>query len=175
VLVFDTGPLNHFARANWLGVLKAVVGSRLAVIPDLVADELRAGGVVDTRISGVLDETWIELRELRSSEEISAYSRFSSLLVKKDRNRGEAAVLALASTLKAVAVVDDAAARKAATDDGRITIRPTLALLCEAVRLELLTVKLVAALADDLLATEYRLPFPPGGFESWVQESGLLE
>lgn len=27
ILVFDTGPLNHFARESWLGVLKAVVGS----------------------------------------------------------------------------------------------------------------------------------------------------
>jgi len=28
ILIFDTGPLSHFARQNWLGVLKAVVGVR---------------------------------------------------------------------------------------------------------------------------------------------------
>jgi predicted nucleic acid-binding protein len=95
------------------------------------------------------------------------------LLVKDDRNRGEAGVLALASTMSAVAVVDDGAARKAAADKG-IELRPTLALLCEAIQLELLTVKLVAALADDLLATQYRLPFPPGGFETWANENGLV-
>ena len=38
-LVFDTSPLTHFARQNWLGVLKAVVGQRKAPIPDVVVDE----------------------------------------------------------------------------------------------------------------------------------------
>ena len=75
--------------------------------------------------------------------------------------------------MRAVAVVDDGAARKAARDYG-VDLRPTLALLCEAIRIELLTVKLVAALADDLLSTEYRLPFPPGGFEAWAIEQGLV-
>jgi hypothetical protein len=41
-------------------------------------------------------------------------------------------------------------------------------------RLELLTVRLVSALADDLLTGAYRLPFGPGGFEKWSSESGLL-
>ncbi len=173
VLIFDTGPLSHFARADWLGVLKAVVGDRTAIIPDVVADELRTGGTLDSRVRGVLNADWIELRELRSEDEITAFATFSSLLVKNDRNRGEAGVLALASTMSAVAVVDDGAARKAAADKG-IKLRPTLALLCEAIQLELLTVKLVAALADDLLATQYRLPFPPGGFETWANENGLV-
>ena len=46
-----------------------------------------------------------------------------------------------------------------------------LALLCDAVDSGLLTVKLVSALADDLLATEYRLPFKPGRFEAWAIEN----
>jgi hypothetical protein len=45
ILVFDTGPLSHFARQNWLGVLKAIVGDRRALIPDVVVDELCAGPV----------------------------------------------------------------------------------------------------------------------------------
>lgn len=40
ILVFDTGPLIHFARQSWLGVLKAVVADRMALIPDVVVDEL---------------------------------------------------------------------------------------------------------------------------------------
>ncbi len=32
-LVVDASPLAHFARAGWLGVLKALVGSHRAVIP----------------------------------------------------------------------------------------------------------------------------------------------
>ncbi|WP_157491041.1 MULTISPECIES: hypothetical protein [Protofrankia] len=54
-----------------------------------------------------------------------------------------------------------------------MALRPTLSLLCEAIRLELLTVKLVSALADDPLTGEYRLPFEAGGFEKWASENGL--
>jgi hypothetical protein len=57
ILIFDTGPLSHFARQNWLGVLKAVVGERTAVIPDVVVEELRAGSVLDGRVQAVLDAT----------------------------------------------------------------------------------------------------------------------
>ena len=53
-------------------------------------------------------------------------------------------------------------------------MRPTLALLCDAIRQDLLTVKLVSALADDLLASSYRLPFGPGDFERWVTDNGLV-
>jgi hypothetical protein len=34
--VFDTGQLSHFAKKQWLGVLRAVVNDRDALIPDLV-------------------------------------------------------------------------------------------------------------------------------------------
>lgn len=173
VLVFDTGPLSHFARAGWLGVLKAVVGSRTAVIPDVVVDELVLGGAIDTRLRTVLDAPWIERRELRTTEELRAFARFSAFLVKGNRNRGEAGVLALASTLEGVAVVDDAAGRKAA-ERHRIRLQPTLALVCEAIRSELLTVRLASSLADDLIATEYRLPFKPGEFERWAKDEGQL-
>ncbi len=126
ILVFDTGPLSHFALADWLGVLKAVVGKRVAVIPDTVAVELRAGGARDSRIAAVADAPWIEVRELSSPHELDLFGTFSSLLVEDDRNVGEAAVLAL------------------------------------------------AALADDLLATEYRLPFKRGRFEEWATEHDMF-
>lgn len=173
ILVFDTSPLCHFAREGWLGVLKAVVGGRTAVMPDVVAEELRVGAARDSRVQAVLDASWIQERELRSEAEITAFSVFSELLVRGVRNRGEAGVLALASTSGGVAVVDDTAPRKAAKRHG-IVVRPTLTLLCEAVRHGLLTVPLVSALADDLLIGKYRLPFAPGGFEKWAGENGLL-
>ncbi len=112
--MFDTSPLCHFAQQNWLGLLKAVVGERTAVVPDVVSDELRAGAGRDSRLDAVLAATWIEHRELRTVEEVTAFARFAELLVAKDRNRGEAAVLALAATTGGVAVIDDSAARQAA-------------------------------------------------------------
>lgn len=174
VLVFDTGPLSHFARHNWLGVLKAVVGERTAVIPDVVAAELQAGAASDSRISVALEATWIEHRELQTAEEITAFAHFAELLVSGNRNIGEAGVLALARTTGGIAVVDDAAGRNAARA-ANIPLRPTLAMLCEAIRSGLLTVELVSALADDLLAGDYRLPFKPGGFAVWARENCLLD
>lgn len=170
ILVFDTGPLSHFARNGWLGVLKAVVGDRQALIPDLVVRELREWATHDDRIRTVLDAPWIEHRELVEDNEIAALATFSARLVRGRRNQGEAGVLALASVVGGIAVLDDGVGRKAA-DDYNVAKRPTLALLCEAITAELLTVKLVSALADDLLASRYRLPFGSGGFERWWLEN----
>ncbi len=145
----------------------------MAVIPDMVAAELRAGRDTDSRIAGAVDAGWLEIRTLHTDREVTEFVRFSSLLVKGDRNVGEAGVLALAKVLSATAVVDDGAARRAARANG-VTVRPTLALLCAAINQGLLTVKLVSALADDLLATEYRLPLGPGGFEAWAVANGMI-
>lgn len=114
ILVFDTGPLCNFAQQSWLGVLKAVVGHRTAMIPDVVVDELRHGTHRDSRTQAVLDAPWIEHHELQSSDEMAAFATFAERLVTGTRNIGEAGVLALAYTVGGSAVVDDGAARKAA-------------------------------------------------------------
>ena len=79
----------------------------------------------------------------------------------------------LARAASAVAVIDDKAARKAA-EDGRVGYIGTLGLLVDAIHSGLLTVKLVSAFVDDLLATDYRIPLGPGGFEAWARDNGLL-
>jgi predicted nucleic acid-binding protein len=172
LLIFDTGPLSHFARENWLGALKAVVGERTAVVPDVVVDELKRGLSSNSFVQAVLDASWIGRRDLQSVAEIERFAHYSSLLVAGDRNRGEAGVLALAATTGGTAVVDDLAGRKAAKRDG-IPHTGTLGLLMQAIQSGLLTVALVSAIADDLLAGAYRLPFRPGGFAAWAEENGL--
>jgi predicted nucleic acid-binding protein len=113
------------------------------------------------------------VRELRTDDELTEFAHFSELLVRKGRNRGEAGVLALAKSIPAIAILDDSAARKAA-DSNHVDRRGTLGLMIDAIRSELLTVKLVSAIADDLLATEYHLPFKRGRFEQWaVEHAGL--
>jgi predicted nucleic acid-binding protein len=145
----------------------------MVVIPDMVEAELRRGAIRDARIRAVLEASWIDRVELRSPDELQWFATFSERLVVGRRNLGETAVLAYAKANLVTAVLDDGAARKAARDFD-IALRPTLSLLCEAVRQELLTVKLVSALADDLIATQYRLPFSPGGFERWASHNGML-
>lgn len=125
-LVFDTGPLSHFAKAGWLGALKAVVGDCRAVIPDAVVAELQAGARTDPRLHTILDADWIEHHLLTTDAEARAFTRFSSALASGRRNRGEAAVLAVAETCPAVAVIDDAAGRKVAKAHGPGSFRPRL-------------------------------------------------
>lgn len=172
-LVFDTGPLSALARADLLGVLKAVVGKRRTIIPREVANELRRGTHHDYRIRAVLDAPWIEQRELTAEPELAAFARFARRLVVGERNIGEASVLAVAATLPAVAVIDDNVAFKIGKDSGVACTR-TLRLLCDAVRRDLLTVDLVSDIADDLIATEYRLPFAAGEFARWADEQRLF-
>lgn len=69
--------------------------------------------------------------------------------------------------------MDDGAARRAAKSAG-VSVQGTLGLLCEAIRSGLLTVPMVADLADHLLETEYRLPFASGGFELWAKDNGMV-
>ncbi len=172
-LVFDTGPLSHFATAGWLGVLKAVVANRRAIIPDAVVTELEAGTQTNPILQLILEAEWIGHHILRTDAEAEAFIRYSNTLVTGKRNVGEAAVLAVAETLPGTAVIDDAAGRRAAQANN-VALRPTLALLCDAIREGLLTPPLVSALADDLLATQYRLPFKPGGFENWVKDNSMF-
>lgn len=173
VLVFDTGPLSHFALAGWLGMLRLLVGEREAVIPDTVVAELQDSVQQHVHLQTVLDASWIQRKELESVEEIRQFAHFSSLLVANGRNRGEAGVLAYAKANSVIAVVDDGAARKAAKDN-QVSHLPTLRLLCEAVRAGHATVDLVSHMADHLLETEYRLPFKAGGFAQWAEGQSLL-
>lgn len=174
LLIFDTGPLSHFARAGWLEVLKDVVGdARQAVIPDIVARELRVGARRHAELSLVLTAEWISHRTLATDDQIKQFANFSELLVTGDRHVGEAAVLALAATEDATAVVDDAAARKAAQTHG-IRYKPTLSLIFDAISGGMLTLTVASDLADDLIESEYRLPFERGGFERWLKDNHLL-
>lgn len=174
VYVLDTGPLSHFSRSQWLGVLKVVLKDVQVVIPDVVRAELERGVARDVDLRAALDADWIRVVSLDTPERLAAFAYYEQRLVGPDgRNLGECGVLALAETTpQAVAVVDDRVAANAARGR-KVVIRRTLGLLCDAIRQGLLTVPLVSALADDLLRNSYRLPFGPGGFARWADEQGL--
>jgi len=170
ILVFDTGPLMHFARSGWLGPLRHVIAPRTAQVPDIVTLELEVAAARDIRVRPVLDLEWLSSRELSSDDELLAFAEFAACLVRGERNRGEAGVLALATTTGGTAVLDDGAARKIAGVKG-IPFTGTLGLLCESIRQGFLTWRAASALADDLLSSDYRLPFHRGEFEKWAREN----
>lgn len=172
--VVDAGPLSHFARAGWLGVLRLLAPANTILIPDTVERELRNGAAAHAWLSQVLDSSWIIVSPLASADELLAYGRYAQRLVGDDgRNTGECGVLALAEVHGHVAIIDDQAGAKAGSAAG-IEVRRTLGLLCDAVQSGLLTLPMVSAVADSLLETDYRLPFPPGGFAQWAVERGRI-
>ena len=168
--MFDTGPLSHFARAGLLDALRLVVGERRAVMPAAVRNELRGGVHLHPSIQTVLDASWIETHEFDSAPAIAAFSKYAERLVSGNRNIGEAAALALAETLPGCAVIDDAAAHKFASAQ-RVQVTRTLALLCQAISEDVLTPGTVSSIADELIETDYRLPFGKGDFERWAAEN----
>lgn len=171
-LIFDTGPLSHFAEAGWLKILQAIAGDRNVLIPDVVRDEISGATHVHPFLNQILDADWVKVDRSDDVELLVAHARYASRLASGRRNLGECGVLALAEVRRDIAVVDDRVARQVGEEYG-VQVTGTLALLCEGIQQGLLTVPLVSKIADDLLATEYRLPVRPGQFESWAREQGL--
>ena len=171
-IVVDTGPLSHLAKAGWLSVLRYAANGSDVIITEGVKAELTDGLHKHAHLQQVLDAQWICTKRLTSDREHDAFKVMAERLVVGTRNVGEAEVLAYAKEHDAVAVVDDGAGRKAARDHG-VTVKGTLAVLCDEVRAGRLTVEMVSELADHLIETDYRLPFAPGGFKEWAGREGL--
>lgn len=176
--IFDSGPLSHFAKAGWLGLLKHMAGEHPVLIPDVVHAEVMRGADRHHHLSLVLDATqsWITVRPIVESEGLIAFAKYHALLVGADgvTNVGECGVLALSETLPGTAIIDDGAARRAGTAHG-VDLRGTVALLLDAVRSHGLSRDAAGAVADDILASDYRYPFEAGRFIGWAIENGHLE
>lgn len=175
--IFDSGPLSHFAKAGWLGLLKLVAGEHPVIVPDTVHTEFLDAVGRHPHLSLVLDATasWIRISPVEGASQLVAFAKYSGLLVGNDgKNLGECGVLALAETLPATAIIDDGAARKTASTN-KVALRGTVGLLLDAVRDHGLPRDTAGAVADDLLATAYRLPFEPGLFIRWATENGHLD
>ncbi|WP_454117859.1 nucleotide-binding protein [Microbacterium lacticum] len=173
MLVFDTGPLRHFALQQWLGVLKYLSKDHEVMIPESVEGELKEQSRTDPELRQVLDAEWITVDRSTDLAYLQAFAGFERLLAAGGRNTGECGVLALGKARGHELIIDDRVARKHAQRSG-LDARGTLALLCDAIRAEKLTVAMVSDLADDLMTGEYRLPFAKGAFARWAGENGLI-
>lgn len=173
-LVFDTGPLRHFADQGWLAVLHFLAGERTVVIPESVERELNHQVKEVGTLRQVLDAAWITVDRSDDIGFLTAFARYEDRLAVGLKNRGECGVLALGAVRGYEVVLDDNVARKMATEEG-IRVTSTLALLCKGIREGEMTVPLVERLADDLITGDYYLPFGPGGFRRWAYQEGLIE
>lgn len=173
-LVFDTGPLRHFAEEGWLRVLHFLAAERAVVIPESVERELNHQVSEIAALRQVLDASWITVDRSDDIAFLSTFARYADRLVVGSKNLGECGVLALGAVKGHEVVLDDNVARAIAEEEG-IPVTSTLSLLCKAIREGQLTVPMVEKLADDLIAGDYYLPFSPGGFRAWAYQEGLVE
>lgn len=173
-LVFDTGPLRHFALRGWLAVLKFVADDRRVVIPESVEYEVQHQRHAEPALQQILDASWIAVDRSDDIRFVAAFAEYERRLVSAGRNRGECGVLALGRTRGCTLVLDDGVPRRIAAEEG-IDVTGTLGLLCAAIRQERLTVPMVEDLADDLLSGTYYLPFGRGGFKNWAEKEGLID
>ncbi len=172
-IVFDTGPLRHFALQGWLGVLKHLTRDHQVWIPESVEVELKDQSRTDPALGLVLDADWITVDRSTDQAFLQAFAEFEQQLAVGERNRGECGVLALGRTRGHELLIDDGVAHNIAKQAG-LNSRRTLALLVDAIHEKKLTVAMVSDLADDLITGEYRLPFHRGGFTEWAAEQGLF-
>ncbi len=172
--VFDTGPLRHFAAQGWLGALRFLAGGRSVYIPDSVERELQRAAENIPAARQVLEAEWIRVHRTPDLDYVQAFAHYASRLAVGEKNLGECGVLAMGQIYGCEVVLDDAVPRSVAEERG-IRVTATVPLLCAAIRARRLTTVMVEALADDLLAGTYFLPFSPGGFRRHVLENGLLD
>ncbi|MDN3478300.1 nucleotide-binding protein [Curtobacterium sp. APC 4022] len=175
-LVFDTGPLRHFAMHQWLGSLKFLTGDRGLLIPESVEYELLRQERELPALRQILEADWVEVDRSDDLDFTAVFADYEERLVPlgtKD-NFGECGVLALGKARGFEVVLDDGTPRGIAEAE-KIRVTATLPLLCEGIRAGQLTVPMVEHLADELIAGDYYLPFGPGEFRRWALEEGLIE
>jgi predicted nucleic acid-binding protein len=173
-LVFDTGPLRHFALQGWLGPLRFITKDREVVIPESVEAELRRQAEDLLPMRMLLDTDWIHVDRSDDIPFLAAFARYEQRLVADGQNIGECGVLALGATRGWEMVLDDSTPRAIADEEG-LAVTVTVQLLCDAIRAGMLTVPMTEQLADELIMGKYYLPFGRGGFRLFALQQGLID
>jgi predicted nucleic acid-binding protein len=106
-LVFDTGPLRHFAVEGWLGVLKFLAEDRGVIIPESVEREIKRQVHDLPVLHQVLDAEWICVDRSDDLPFLMAFAQYEQRLAVGQQNLGECGVLALGKTRGFETVLDD--------------------------------------------------------------------
>jgi predicted nucleic acid-binding protein len=173
-LVFDSSPLNYFARSNQLAVLGKLVSTNSCVITRAVEEELLRGGSKHAQLYQVPAQTWLTVVDDSSIEFLKLFSEYHGRLGGGGRNIGEATVLAYAEVRGIAAVVDDRAGRRHGVERG-VTVTGTLELLCSGIRSKLMEESEAVTVVDILRDHEAFLPCDGSTFLEWARAEGLLE
>jgi predicted nucleic acid-binding protein len=172
-LVFDSSPLNYFARSNQLSALGELVVNDTCFITRAVEDELLKGGSKYAQLYQVSIQPWITVVDDSSIEFLRLFSEYHSRLGGGQRNVGEATTLAYAELQGMAAFVDDRVGRRHGRERG-LVVTGTLELLCQGIRNHVLEESEAASIIDLLRDHEAFLPCDGVTFLDWARAEGLL-
>jgi predicted nucleic acid-binding protein len=176
-LVFDSSPLNYFARANLLDVLEKLVAGHTCLLTSAVAQELQRGASRYTRLHMVGAQPWLREVSDDSLAYLASFSAFHARLgggTGDMKDLGEATTLAYADLHGCTAIIDDRAGRNIGIAHG-VSISTTLQLICHGIRNGLVTDDQACAVVDALRDVEAFLPCSGSDFIDWARAAGLLD
>lgn len=174
VLIFDTSPLNHFARAHELDALEKLVDGFDCVTTKAVRAELARGAPHFPELADTADAGWVRTVSCDELDELYAFGVYMNRLGNLERNAGESSVLAWAEVHGAAAYVDDQVACNVGRARG-VVVHRTLHLVAKAYRNGLFSEAKVQSLVDNLADTDARFPAEARrDILSWARERGLL-
>lgn len=157
LLVFDSSPLNHFARADELETLRDLVKDFECVTTKAVLGELRKGAELHQAIGDAIGLDWITTVTCDDLEELYLFGHYMNRLGNLQRNAGEASVLAWAEVHSAAAYIDDQVACNIGRGRG-VRVHRTLQLVIAAFRANTLDETRAQELIRSLADADARFP-----------------
>jgi predicted nucleic acid-binding protein len=171
MLVWDASAIYHAHQADRVDVLGDIASSlngrevehvmTAAVAKELEMNRVPVPGWV-SRIVHVDDLT-----------ELVTLTKWVGLISSAAHNRGEATALAWAEVHRAVAIVDDRAARRVARSE-HVEVHGVLWVVAEAINCGHITPASGLSFVDVMLSHGARYPFGPGEFLDWARDQKLL-
>lgn len=171
-LVFDASPLSHFARADHVHTLRRITSTHRCTVTRAVLDEISAGARKYPEL-GSADLSWLEIGPVDGLAAMRVLFEYARILGSGSRDVGEAATLTFAEIHGAIAIVDEAAGRKAGGARG-VTVHGTLWLVAQGFKANLLSEADTVALVNQLRAAEAWFPCDGEKFLAWARAEGLL-
>jgi hypothetical protein len=132
-------------------VLELLTRGRRRVVTRAVLDEIARGQALHPVLGDVAALDWLAPVPVDSLDELLAFTAHLRILGSDGRNIGESSILAWAEVHGGIALVDDQAAVNAAKLR-HVPTRRSLALLCDGIRTEVLTIAQARSLVDELVA-----------------------
>jgi len=175
--VFDTSVLSPFARANRLATLRTLFPNGVLLTTPAVRQELANGAPQYPTLNAALTVEWLGTTPPMEDNLIflSSFAGFHAALGDGARNVGEATVLAYASVVGGVAVIDENPAANLGIQKGIAIVR-TLGQVAMAVTNGILDGGQAASLVDDLINVGgARFPCTGATLLEWLRVNGQVD